>query len=118
MRLHRGNYVCYKSRRYTMRTYHGTHEDVVLARQLKEKEGAQTCFVLIKKTDVENTTVQETQVVSIHSTLAAAEEAERVTYGDSVLLYEFVMDPPITKDGVANTCSADGPDWMEGHLWG
>lgn len=101
-----------------MPTYYGSREDLVFARQLKDKEGTQTCFVLIKKTDVENTTIQKTQVVSIHTTLAAAKEAETATWGDEVLLYEFVMDPPIieTEHGVqhvANTCSADGPDWME-----
>ena len=92
---------------------HYESRDSVLARQLKDEEGAQTCFVLLKNTDVENTTVQETRVVSIHTTLAAAKEAERVTWGDEVLLCEFVMDPPIIKDEfglerVADTCIADG----------
>lgn len=79
-----------------MPSYNGSREDIIRARQLKES-GAQTCFVLLSKEDVENTTVQKTTVVSIHTSLASAKEAEKVTWGDEVLLYEFVMDPPILE---------------------
>ena len=102
-----------------MPTYNGSREDILRAWQLKESEGAQTCFVLLSKKDMANTTVQETTVVSIHTSLASAKEAERVTWGDEVLLYEFVMDPPILQNnyGGKNVANTSSPDWMMDSMW-